>query len=84
VWIFNPIMILFAVVNEPDVIASHGRYINGTWIWLRDNSPIDKTVLGWTSFPTEENGDCIGLLKKAKSATVYPCIYPKRVMCSYS
>jgi hypothetical protein len=77
-------MILFVEVNEPLEIAVHGRYLNGNWIWMRDNTTIDKTVLGWTSFPTADNGYCIGLLKKATAASVYPCIYPKRVMCSYS
>jgi hypothetical protein len=77
-------MNLFVELKETDVVAVNGRYFNGTWMWLRANYPFNLTAIGWRSLPPPENGDCIGLSKNATSAPVYSCIYPKRVMCSYT
>jgi len=75
-------IISFVELQDPDVIALGGKISNGNWIWLKGNL-FDKVDVGWSTFPPPEYGDCIGISRKATSASVFPCIYPKRVMCSY-
>lgn len=72
-------------LQDLDMVAVGAKYTNGSWVWNRD-PPVDvnSTAVGWPLGPPSDKGDCMGVSKNATSTSIFPCIHPKRVMCSYA
>lgn len=69
---------------DPDIISLGCSIINGTWKWDWLSAALVYGHVGWTTLPSVDLGDCLGISKNLTSAVVYPCSDPKRMLCTPS